>query len=43
MPCHNYFKIGIAESVAWITQIRDLEDNLRAFLEIHGGLICEPS
>ena len=43
MPCPNYLKIGMAESVAWITQIGDLEDNLRAFPEICGGLICEPS
>lgn len=43
MPCRNSFKIGIAECVAWITQIRNLEDNLSAFPEICGCLICEPS
>lgn len=41
MPCPSSFKMGTAKSVAWSTQISDLEDNLRAFAEIHGGLICE--
>lgn len=32
LPCPSYFKIGIAESVAWITEITtDLQQNLTTF------------
>lgn len=31
MLCPSYFKTGIAELVAWITEIRDLQENVTTF------------